>query len=244
MDNVREYQQLFGETARLSLEYSRLPDYGGSGPGKDSGYGLAIKGVCSDGSVDQPGGRPYEGKMSTLMNNSTSVTGSLSLALKDIKDLDVNYIQSEWGCEQISNLQNICNIFGFTYTGPVCANGVIPPLYYTFNSYPPDPDNPPTPYANGYFSIQNDGGTFQIILYPFDNNGTNQTDNITALGAQTILIYNQSQDINLIILTLPPIPINRPILDPYFRYVGCTQVSLYDNTNLVFPGEIIRITVL
>ena len=84
---------------------------------RTGGYGLSIKGVCSDGSVDQPGGSAFAGKLNILENtNNPAPSGSLQAALLYVNDTAV---ESQWGYTQVYNIyNNLFSLFGFFYNGP------------------------------------------------------------------------------------------------------------------------------
>lgn len=130
-DPVRAYQALYGQVKRLADEYSRLPATEPTNARQEGGYGLSIKGVSSDGTVTVPSGVAFAGKLEILMSHHMS--GCLEAALDYVNDPSA---VSQWGYTQAYNLYNICQVYGFAYTGPgnngsgginVPPHGWIPP---------------------------------------------------------------------------------------------------------------------
>ena len=117
----KAYKSLLADLVSLSTEYlsDTLPPISDD-PSAFALYKSYIKRVCSDGTYSVSTGVVDEyltiyGLLYTLESSDPDVVGSFAGALRDINDPTAG---SDWARLQVTNIGNICSIFGFDYYGP------------------------------------------------------------------------------------------------------------------------------
>ena len=116
-DAVRAYEQLYAITLKMARDYQAS---------SDGVWKAEILNACSNGqqSYDPYDNTLINGNLNQLCSDDINLEGSLAGALNYINDYNnvpgkgVPGAQSIWGIEQVNNLQALCAIFAFNYTGP------------------------------------------------------------------------------------------------------------------------------